>query len=92
MLLPSTYAQLLREQRSPLAGSEVLTQEQRAFEAVMLGLRERRGLALSVLSPAGELALEQELERGRVTVVDGRARLTHRGRLFADAVARELTG
>ncbi len=91
VLLPSTYAQRLRERRSPAAGREVLTAEQRAFESVMLGLRERQGLELSALSSAGQRALEREIERGRVTVVHGRAQLTHSGRLFADAVARELT-
>ncbi len=57
----------------------------------MLGLRERRGLPLSALSANGERALVREVERGRVDIVDGRARLTRSGRLFADAVVRELT-
>ena len=89
--LPSSYSERLAAGVSPAAGSEILSEVQRAFEAVMLGLRERRGLALSVLGPGGMHALGTEIERGRVTVVDGHAQLTQSGRLFADAVARELT-
>ncbi len=91
VLLPSTYAERLRSGLSPAAGRETLTEQQRVFEAIMLGLRERRGLDTSVLSPAGRQVLDCEVERGRLTVVDGRAQLTQTGRLFADAVVRELT-
>jgi putative oxygen-independent coproporphyrinogen III oxidase len=88
---PNSYAQRLREGCSPAAGSEVLTAEQRALEAVILGLREREGLALASLSPDGERAAQREAARRRMTITDGRARLTRKGRLFADAVARELS-
>ena len=57
----------------------------------MLGLRLREGLELSSLSGAGVSALEDEVACRRVVVVDGRVQLTCRGRLFADAVARELS-
>ena len=91
VLLPAAYAARLRDGRSPAAGREVLTGEQLALEAVMLGLRQREGLALSVLSADGTRALERELAQRRVTVADGRVQLTRRGRLFADAVVRELS-
>ena len=57
----------------------------------MLGLRERGGLALSSLAPSGIRAVELEVSRRRVTVVDGTVQLTRKGRLFADAVVRELS-
>lgn len=91
VLLPSTYAERLRSGLSPAAGCETLTEQQRVFEAIMLGLRERRGLDMSILSSAGRRALDREVERGRLTVVAGRAQLTQSGRLFADAVVREIT-
>ncbi|HEX3802592.1 MAG TPA: radical SAM family heme chaperone HemW [Solirubrobacteraceae bacterium] len=91
VLRPNTYAQRLREGSSPVAGSEVLTTEERALEAVILGLRERDGLVLSSLSPAGKRAAEREVARRRLTIAEGRAQLTRKGRLFADAVARELS-
>jgi putative oxygen-independent coproporphyrinogen III oxidase len=88
---PTEYAQRLRRRESPIAGREVLTPEQRALEEVMLGLRLREGLELSSLNGARASALEDEIARDRVQVVDGRVQLTLRGRLFADAVARELS-
>jgi putative oxygen-independent coproporphyrinogen III oxidase len=91
VLRPNVYAQRLRDGQSPAAGSEVLTAEQRALEAVLLGLRERRGLALSSLSAAGRQAADREVAGRRLMIASGRAQLTRRGRLFADAVARELS-
>jgi putative oxygen-independent coproporphyrinogen III oxidase len=91
VLRPNAYAERLREGRSPAAGSEVLTDEQRALEGVLLGLRQREGVAMSSLSAAGELAARREVARRHVTIDGGRAQLTRKGRLFADAVARELS-
>jgi oxygen-independent coproporphyrinogen-3 oxidase len=91
VLRPAAYAQALAEGRSPAADREVLTDDERALEAVMLGLRERGGLALTSLTPAGTQALQIEIGRHRVTIVDGGVQLTRKGRLFADAVARELS-
>jgi putative oxygen-independent coproporphyrinogen III oxidase len=88
---PAAYARRLHDGASPAAGREVLTAEERALEAVMLGLRHREGLDLSSLSEAGARAAEAEAERRRVAIVDGRVQLTRDGRLFADAVARELS-
>ena len=90
--LPSDYAQRLRAGSSPEAGREVLTPEERALEAVMLGLRERGGLELRSLSEAGIRAAELEAARGRVEIADGRVELTLQGRLLANAVVRELSG
>jgi oxygen-independent coproporphyrinogen-3 oxidase len=91
VLRPAAYAKALGEGRSPAAGREVLNPDELALENVLLGLRERGGLALSALSPAGEQALELELSRHRVIIVDGSVQLTRKGRLFADAVVRELS-
>ena len=88
---PADYGERLRKRELPIAGREVLTREQRALEAVMLELRLREGLELSSLSAAGAQAAEGEAARRRVVIVDGRVQLTLRGRLFADAVARELS-
>jgi oxygen-independent coproporphyrinogen-3 oxidase len=91
VLRPAAYARALAEGRSPAAGREVLTADERALETVILGLRERGGLAFSSLTAAGARAAELEVSRRRVIIVDGSVQLTRKGRLFADAVARELS-
>ncbi len=91
VLRPLAYTQRLRSGNSPAAAHEVLSAEERALETVMLGLRERDGLALSELSPTAERAVRRELARRRIVISDGRVQLTLKGRLFADAVVRELS-
>ena len=91
LLRAAAYAGALAAGRSPAAGREALTVAERALENVMLGLRERGGLALSSLTPAGAVAAEMEVSRRRVVIVDGNVQLTRKGRLFADAVIRELS-
>jgi putative oxygen-independent coproporphyrinogen III oxidase len=88
---PADYARRLSEGRSPVAGREVLTAQERALEAVMLGLRMREGLALSSLGEPGLRAARVQAGRGRVAIAGDRVQLTRKGRLFADAVARELS-
>jgi putative oxygen-independent coproporphyrinogen III oxidase len=88
---PAAYARRLREGRAPAAGREILTAEQRALESVMLGLRLRGGLPLSSLSEPALSAAADQAARGRVVIAGGRIELTRDGRLFADAVVRELS-
>lgn len=87
---PNAYAQVLTERRLPVADFELLDDVARHTEDVMLRLRLRTGLPLSVLSAA-------ETERADVAVADGlvnrlgdRLVLTDRGRLLADAVVRDV--
>jgi oxygen-independent coproporphyrinogen-3 oxidase len=91
VLRPGDYAQRLREGASPAAGRESLGERELALEAVMLGLRERRGIALSSLSDAGARAADEQMALGRLEIIGDRASLTREGRLFADAVIRELS-
>jgi putative oxygen-independent coproporphyrinogen III oxidase len=88
---PADYASRLHAGCSPAAGREVLTAEQLAMEAVLLGLRTRAGLELSKLAPDKLRAAELQAARGRLVIQDDRVQLTRSGRLFADAVARDLT-
>jgi oxygen-independent coproporphyrinogen-3 oxidase len=88
---PAEYAARLHSGESVLAGQEVLGSDERALERVMLGLRMRGGLALSALTPEGRRAAAREAEQGRVLLADGHVELTLQGRLFADAVVRELS-
>ncbi len=87
---PAAYADRLAAGVSPAAAREVLDDETRAIERVLLEIRLRRGLALGALTPAGR-AVAPELEREELLVLAGdRLVLTREGRLLADAVVRRL--
>lgn len=91
---PRRYAAMLEAGGSPGAGRELLTGGEAALERVLLGVRLREGLDLRVLSDGGRRAVAGLVARGLldgVAAVKGRAVLTLRGRLLADAVVRELT-
>ncbi len=89
---PTTWAAAL-EDGSPGAGRELLTAEDRRVERVLLEVRLREGLALDVLRPAGRTAAQRFAAEGLLeagALAAGRAVLTLRGRLLADAVVRDL--
>ncbi|MFC9744679.1 radical SAM family heme chaperone HemW [Streptomyces niveus] len=90
---PGAYAAALAEGRSPGAGRELLTAEDRRVERILLELRLSEGVELSLLRPAGLAAAGRALEEGLLSAGpydSGRAVLTLRGRLLADAVVRDL--
>jgi putative oxygen-independent coproporphyrinogen III oxidase len=90
---PTEYARRLATGRSPGHGRELLTDDERVFEDVMLRLRLASGLPLARLTAAGRTAARQAAFDGlldRIALTEGRALLTLRGRLLADAVVREL--
>ncbi|MGW7414029.1 radical SAM family heme chaperone HemW [Streptomyces sp. NPDC054863] len=90
---PGAYAQALGDGRSPGAGREVLLDEDRRVERILLELRLVEGCELSLLKPAGLAAAEKAVRDGLLKdgpYAEGRAVLTLRGRLLADAVVRDL--
>jgi len=90
---PAAYAERLTAGVSPGAGRELLTADDRRVERVLLEVRLREGLPLSVLRPAGLAASRRQVDDGLLEVGphrEGRAVLTLRGRLLADAVVRDL--
>ncbi|MEE1938185.1 radical SAM family heme chaperone HemW [Streptomyces sp. TRM 70361] len=90
---PGAYAQALTEGRSPGAGREVLDDGDRRVERILLELRLVDGVPLDVLAPAGTRAAGRALADGLLrpdAYERGRAALTLRGRLLADAVVRDL--
>ncbi|MFJ8658979.1 radical SAM family heme chaperone HemW [Streptomyces sp. NPDC093795] len=90
---PGAYAAALAGGRSPGAGRELLSDEDRRVERVLLELRLREGVELSLLRPAGLAAAERALADELLEAepyARGRAVLTLRGRLLADAVVRDL--
>ncbi|GAA2088820.1 radical SAM family heme chaperone HemW [Streptomyces albiaxialis] len=90
---PAAYARALAEGRSPGAGREVLTDEDRRVERVLLELRLSQGCPLSLLAPTGAEAAHRARDEGLLEPEPyerGHAVLTLRGRLLADAVVRDL--
>ena len=91
---PAAYADRLAAGVSPAQDAELLDDADRALETVMLGLRLREGLALELLSDVGRSRAADSVARGLLDPAAheaGRAVLTDRGRLLADAVVRDLT-
>jgi putative oxygen-independent coproporphyrinogen III oxidase len=90
---PAQYAKMLANGESPGAGRELLSDEDRYVEDVMLRLRLRDGYPLGDLRDGGPAAAQLALRDGLLddaAYADGRAVLTLRGRLLADAVIRDL--
>jgi hypothetical protein len=78
---------------SPAHAREVLDERARRVERVLLGIRLREGHPLDDLLPAGRAAAGRAVAAGLLDPAaheDGRAALTLRGRLLADAVVRDL--
>ena len=92
---PTAYAGRLAAGASPAQAREVLTPGQRRDERVLLAVRLREGLPIAELADAGRAGALRAVDDGlldRAAHDDGRAALTLRGRLLADAVVRELLG
>ncbi|MGZ4636170.1 radical SAM family heme chaperone HemW [Oryzihumus sp.] len=93
---PNAFAGRLSLGQSPAAGRELLTDEQRYDERVLLGVRLVGGLPIADRRPEGREAVAGLIADG---LVDGpsamrprRVVLTRRGRLLADTVVRRLLG
>ena len=80
---PDRYVSLVAADDSTVAGDEVLDDDRRRFEALALVLRTSTGV------PSAALPDHPDLE-GLVERADGRAVLTVRGRLLANAVTGYL--
>ena len=93
---PRAYAARLEAGLSPAAAREVLPEQTRALERVLLEVRLATGLPLAALSDEGRRAVAALVADGLVAPgaaldrTDPRVVLTRRGRLLADAVVRAL--
>ncbi|HVW17681.1 MAG TPA: radical SAM family heme chaperone HemW, partial [Solirubrobacteraceae bacterium] len=87
---PADHARMVADGRLPEAGREVLADDERETERVMLGLRMADGLELrpDERAAAAALAADGLLEPG--ALAGGRAVLTLRGRLLGDHATRAL--
>ena len=87
---PSAYVERLRLGQSPTVGREVLDDDTRAVEEVLLGVRMAQGLRMDGLSADQRGEVDLLVADGLGSVAGGRFRLTRPGRLLADAVVRRL--
>ncbi len=87
---PAAYADRLAAGSSPALAREVLDDETRRVERVLLELRLVEGLALDALDAVGREAVPGVVDRGLARIDQGRLVLTREGRLLADGVVREL--
>ena len=85
---PTAYADRLASGRSPAHAREVLDDETRRVERVLLELRLADGLPLDVLDDRSRA--HAPVAAGLAEVVGDRLVLTQRGRLLADGVVRDL--
>lgn len=91
---PAAYAQRLAAGESPALAREVLDDDTRRIERVLLETRIRAGLPVEVLDDDGRAAVAGLIADGLVdgaSAVRGRVVPTDRGRLLADTVVRRLT-
>ena len=90
---PAAYAERLAAGASPAHARELLDDESRRVERVLLELRLADGLPLEVLDEYGAKAARRAVDDGLAdadALAEGRVALTLRGRLLADAVVRDL--
>ncbi len=90
---PSAYAELIGSGRSPAQAREVLDDDDRRVEDVLLRVRLREGLPLSALTESGLAVARRATQDGLAepaALAEGRLVLTLRGRLLADALVRDL--
>ncbi|BCJ44952.1 coproporphyrinogen III oxidase [Actinoplanes ianthinogenes] len=87
---PSAYANRLNDGVSPGHGRELLTDEDRHVEDVMLRVRLREGIGLDRVDPGGAARALGDGLLDPAAYAAGRLVLTLRGRLLADAVIRDL--
>ncbi|GEC74781.1 coproporphyrinogen III oxidase [Microbacterium maritypicum] len=91
---PAAYAQRLAAAESPAAGTERPDDDSRTLERILLLSRIREGIAVDDVPSANRSRVAGLMADGLidpVAALQGRIRLTLRGRLLADAVVRELT-
>jgi putative oxygen-independent coproporphyrinogen III oxidase len=88
---PVAYASRLSEGASPAAAREILDDETRRVERVLLETRLGEGIRLDVLDDAGRASVPAVVSDGLAEIIEAdRLVLTRRGRLLADAVVRAL--
>jgi coproporphyrinogen III oxidase-like Fe-S oxidoreductase len=91
---PGTYADRLREGSAPVADFEIVSTQNQKVELIMLGLRLREGIPLSIVEPDRQSEAQALASEGILDLLAldrDRLVLTDHGRLLADFAVRQLT-
>jgi putative oxygen-independent coproporphyrinogen III oxidase len=89
---PAAYAARLDQGISPGHGREILDEETRRIERVLLELRLDTGLDPMILTDRERARVPELRARGMIIDRDDQLLLTPAGRLLADGIVRELLG
>ena len=87
----AAYERTVHQGRSPEAGRETLSEEERSLERIYLGLRTRAGVLRSDLGAEAEALLEDAVSAGLLARGGRRIRATPKGWLALDAIVGRLT-
>ena len=85
------WLQALAENRSPVAGRELLSEDQMNMEKILLGLRTDKGIDLATAAtPQARRLAENWQTEGLARIENGRLILTREGLVLADRLALEM--
>lgn len=87
---PATYSASLAGGALPIGGSEILTDDDRHTESVMLRLRMREGLPADELNTAERSRADDAVAKGLLETNGRSYVLSDRGRLLADGIIRDI--
>jgi putative oxygen-independent coproporphyrinogen III oxidase len=85
---PQQYLEEVEAGRLPIGGDELLTEDERRTERLLLGLRKADGVPFDWVDG---LSLDEFIERGLAERRDGRIALTDRGMLLGNDLVLELS-
>ena len=87
---PNVYKERVFAGESPIKDSEILTDEQRKSEYIMLAIRMPQGVRKAALTVAQYERTMEYIKSGHVIDREDSIALTPKGRLIADRLTQEM--
>ncbi len=87
---PTAYKERVFAGQSPIKDSEVLTDEQKKSEYIMLAIRMPEGVRKAALTVAQYERTMEYIKSGHVIDREDSIALTPKGRLIADRITQEM--
>ncbi len=88
--LPVRYAARVSAGELPVKSDEVLSDEDRYVEEVMLRLRLAEGIRRDVVKESGQAQIDRYVDAGLLEVEGDRVHVSMEGRLHADGIAADI--